>query len=72
MTLYITFREGGFLDTNGDNVDQLVQASRAFTPVLPPRSITYADEDPEPAGIYEISHYDQPPVSLKLYTVIEG
>ncbi|BES96815.1 phosphatase non-receptor type [Nesidiocoris tenuis] len=53
--------EGGFLERSVIETDH----SRAFTPVLPPRAISYADEDPElsdrpttAAGIYDISHID--------------
>ncbi|XP_073970241.1 protein tyrosine phosphatase Meg isoform X3 [Rhodnius prolixus] len=52
--------EGGFLDRSEEH--------RAFTPVLPPRAISYADEEPElverpttATGIYDVSLYDQPP-----------
>lgn len=51
-------------------MDRGVDESRAFTPVLPPRSISYADEEPESdratttASLYDTSHYENgyPPV----------
>ncbi|KAL1137787.1 hypothetical protein AAG570_009483, partial [Ranatra chinensis] len=52
--------EGGYLERSLEE--------RAFTPVLPPRAITYADEEPElverpttATGVYDINHYDHPP-----------
>ncbi|KAF6209442.1 hypothetical protein GE061_015189 [Apolygus lucorum] len=52
--------EGGFLERT-----VVEDHSRAFTPVLPPRTISYADEDPDlverpttATGIYEVSHID--------------
>lgn len=58
--------EGGFLDRSEEH--------RAFTPVLPPRAISYADEEPElverpttATGIYDVSLYDQPPPAVSYF-----
>jgi len=54
-------------DDDGGFLERTLDEHRAFTPVLPPRAISYADEEPDvervptSPGFYDINHYEQQP-----------
>ncbi|XP_014294110.1 tyrosine-protein phosphatase non-receptor type 4 isoform X2 [Halyomorpha halys] len=64
------------IDDDGGFLDRTIEESRAFTPVLPARAISYADEEPDSerpttaSGLYDLSHYS-PQSSPHLTTQVD-
>ena len=70
MSAYIInscFSEGGFLDRG------IEEPHAAFSPILPGRALTYADEettDSERIGVFEVTTYSEQQVTVTLTSTV--